>query len=191
MIARQDDQPGDGAIGHVLLIGLRGSGKSTVGRLLAERVSRPFVDLDDVSLELSDHESIRAIFDEGGERAFRELEARALEAVLPKEASIIALGGGTPTGERARTLIERAHRDDSARIVYLRCDVDELRRRLAPTIEEDDARPSLTGASALGEVETIHNKRDPLYLAIADHVVEGSASARDSVEAIAWTLFRK
>ncbi|MEM8835438.1 MAG: shikimate kinase [Planctomycetota bacterium] len=191
MIARREDQDDAPAIGHVLLIGLRGSGKSNVGRLLAESVGRAFVDLDDVSLELSDQRSIRDIFNEGGERVFRALEARALERVLPGDASIIALGGGTPTGDRARTLIERAHRERDARIVYLRCEVDELRRRLAPTIDQDDARPSLTGTSALDEIESVFLARDPLYLAMADHVVEGSASARDSAEAIAWTLFRR
>ena len=91
---------------HLFLTGYRGTGKSTIGRHLAGQLSRRCVDLDE-EIERRVGKTIRQIFDEGGEEAFRHFEAEALEAVTQAEASVIALGGGAIIKEGNRRLIAK------------------------------------------------------------------------------------
>src|SRR5207253_2988146 len=78
---------------HLVLVGFMGSGKSTLGREVAERLGRPFVEVDD-EIEAADG-AIAQIFEERGESAFRELEARFIEAALGRrEPAVVAVGGG-------------------------------------------------------------------------------------------------
>ncbi|MCB9844882.1 MAG: AAA family ATPase [Phycisphaeraceae bacterium] len=155
---------------NILLIGLRGSGKSTRGRALAARLSRAFVDLDEVTPREMGCATVREAFARG-EAAFREAEVRALRRVLESDGQVVALGGGTPTAPGAADLIRAERRAGRARVVYLRADAAELRRRLE---REDNAqRPSLTGRGVLEEIEEVFARRDPLYRDLADGVVEG------------------
>lgn len=157
----------------ILLIGLRGSGKSTLGRLLADRLRRPFIDLDDLTAaELGTHSPAEA-FTSHGEPAFRLAEARALSLVLAgdqRPSPVVALGGGTPTAPGASDLLQQARTDNRARMVYLRASVNTLRDRL----ERSDAssRPALTPLGLLDEIATILQRRGPLYTAIADVIIE-------------------
>jgi len=78
---------------HVVLIGLPGSGKSTVGRLVAERLGAAFVDIDAI-IERREGRPIALIFAEKGEAAFREMERKEMETTLAAEPAVIAPGGG-------------------------------------------------------------------------------------------------
>src|SRR4051812_8462078 len=96
--SRHDDAPspaGGRARGHVWLVGMMGSGKSTVGKRLAARLDRPFVDLDE-RIETEAGRSIGDIFERDGEPAFRALESRVLARVADGPDAVVATGGGAP-----------------------------------------------------------------------------------------------
>lgn len=138
---------------HVALVGFMASGKSTVGRSLARRVRRPFVDTD-AEIE-REHGAIATIFSRQGEGIFRgfecEVVARALESPTP---SIIAVGGGAPTHAPTRRLLAKAYR------VFLLVPPEEivLRVRRSRTL-----RPLLGKAPAPSRIEELYRSRLPLY----------------------------
>ena len=155
----------------VLLMGLRGSGKSTLGRRLAEMLGRVFVDLDDVTAAHLGGKTVTEVWERVGESGFREAEAEALAEVLArdvKDGQIIALGRGTPTAPGANTRIRMAV-DEGVCVVYLRASPASLRTRLEASDIGD--RPSLTGVSTLNEIETVFNQRDELYTSLATNVL--------------------
>lgn len=154
----------------LLLIGLRGSGKSTVGRRVADALGVGFCDLDELTPRRMGHARVADAWRARGEDAFREAEAGALEEVLAGEAGVVSLGGGTPTAPGVAARLEALRQDGAARVVYLRAGADDLRRRLAGA--ENTDRPSLTGAGTLEEIEAVLAARDGLYRRLADVVVE-------------------
>jgi shikimate kinase len=154
--------------GPILLMGLRGSGKSTVGRVLADHLGFDFVDLDDRTLDLLRRErgvsSIAEAFERFGEACFREAEMRALRECLDQNASqlVLALGGGTPTAPGAADML----RGSGAVVVYLRYPANILASRLQGQI--DARRPALTErGDAILEMQQVFDRRDPLYRSIA------------------------
>lgn len=169
---------------NLLLIGLRGSGKSTVGRLTARRLGREFVDLDDLTPREMGYPSVAQAWAAGGEGAFREAETVALRKLLRGAGQVIALGGGTPTNRESRGLIEEAQSGGGALVVYLRAPADVLRSRLEGADNAD--RPTLTGAGTLEEIEAIFDQRDPTYRALADWVVEvGAMTLEQAADSLA------
>lgn len=111
----------------ILLLGFMGSGKTTVGRQLAQRLGWAFVDLDD-EIERRQGRTIRQIFEESGEPHFRRAESALLEELLRRgqqESLVVALGGGTAAQPGSFELL-RAH---GAITVWLDCPLEELRRR--------------------------------------------------------------
>ena len=116
----------------IYLLGFMGSGKTTVGALLALELGWPFIDLDAV-IEAGQGETIREIFDRAGEPAFRRLEHAALTEVSRTEPAVIALGGGTFVQEPNLQLIRAA----GGTTIWLDCTLDELRVRC----EAIDNRP--------------------------------------------------
>lgn len=154
---------------NTLLIGVRTSGKSTIGRDLAARFALPFVDLDDIVRAAFDEPTVSEIWARHGESAWREAEAEAVEGVLLGRRQIIALGGGTPMIESARQAIEEARRAGTARAVYLRVDAVEAERRLR---EAPGDRPSLTGVRPADEIARVMAEREPTYRALADVTID-------------------
>lgn len=152
----------------ILLIGLRGSGKSTLGRLLADHLGQAFIDLDELTLRQMGFDTVTEAWADQGEPAFREAEIAALGEAIDN-GGVIALGGGTPIAPGGEELIASS----GSVSIYLRAQPALLRDRLATSLGED--RPSLTGADPLDEIERIFNDRDAKYRAIADHIVELSA----------------
>ncbi len=162
----------------LLLIGPRASGKSTVGALLAGKLEMPFRDLDDIVLSSFDEDSVTEVWKIHGEPAWREAEVYSLKDTLGKVASVIALGGGVPMIEDARTLINLARETGEAIVIYLRCEPDELRRRLIKDSGDRPGgdRPGLTGADPIAEIEDVIAQRHPTYARMADHVFDVSAA---------------
>lgn len=169
----------------LLLIGLRGSGKSTIGRSLAAAQGLPFLDLDDVTAAFLHCDTVAEAWRRFGEPAFREAESRALAAALNDCPRIIALGGGTPTAPGAAELIAQATRERRCIVAYLRCMPDELRARLRSLDDSAMAgRPSLTGAHPLDEIENIFAARDDLYRRLATRTIEGVSSVDEALSAL-------
>ncbi len=108
----------------IYLLGFMGSGKSTVGALLAREVGWPFIDLD-ATIEAGQGAAIREIFERVGEPFFREVERAALAEVSRTEPAIIALGGGTWTLSGNQELIRNA----GGTTIWLDCSLEELLRR--------------------------------------------------------------
>jgi len=155
----------------ILLIGLRGSGKSTLGAHLATRLGVEFTDLDDLTLKNMGAHSVAQAWQSEGEPAFRKAEANALRQAIDQsiDGGVIALGGGTPTAPGAEAIIREA----PATTIYLRGVPALLRSRLPA--DDEPNRPSLTGASPTDEIERVFNARDPLYASIADHTIDLTA----------------
>ena len=167
----------------IALMGLRGSGKSTVGRRLAEQVGRPFVDLDQRALALLGAATVSEAWARSGEPAFRAAELSALERLLEDEPeAVVALGGGTGMIEG----FERATRD-RARLVYLRATPAVLAERIS---DGDRDRPALKGESATGEMQSVFAERDPRYRELAAVVVDASGSVEDVLERVLEGLNR-
>jgi len=135
---------------HIILIGLRCSGKSTTGRLLAERLGAPFLDLDDLVLDRFVEPTVREVWAAHGEHAWREAELAALHDALAAPPQVLALGGGTPEIPEARAVLADAVQRSQATIIYLRADADTLAARLRA---ETGDRPSITRADPAAEVD--------------------------------------
>lgn len=169
---------------NLLLIGLRGAGKSTIGPALSARIGMPFVDLDGESARVLGCATIAEAWRTHGQEAFRRAETTALREALRRNRRVLALGGGTPTAPGATEAIEKARGTGTARVVYLRCTPAELRARLSASGPGAE-RPSITGADPLDEIAQVFAQRDPLYSQLADRVVEGGLDAERIVEALA------
>lgn len=169
---------------HVLLIGLRCSGKTTVGPLLAQRLGCLFVDLDDRTALAAGcataGEALRSL----GEPGFRAAEVGALRVVLEAPVpAVVALGGGTPAAPGAAAAIMDAQARRAAVVVYLRASPEVLMERMRAGGHA--SRPSLTGAGAVEEVPELFQKRDPLYTRLADRVVDATLPTAAIVEQVA------
>lgn len=150
---------------NLILIGLRASGKSTLGQLLAQELGREFVDLDHLVARKMNASGPGEVIERDGIDSFRAAETEVLRSVLNTSGQILALGGGTPTAPGASELL----RDSDARIFYLKATPETLHIRLAHSDNTD--RPALTGDDVLDEVQTLLEQRDPLYHALAESVV--------------------
>lgn len=169
---------------HVLLIGLRCSGKSTAGKLLARRLGWPFIDLDEKTAARMRCANAAEALRTEGEAAFRVAEMQALREVLAvREPTVIALGGGTPTAPGAPALLLDAQAGRVAVVAYLRATPELLAERLRADGEQ--SRPSLTGAPAADEVATLFLRRDPLYSRLADKIIDASGTPEEVVAQLA------
>jgi len=169
----------------VILLGYRGSGKTSVGRALAEATGMDFVDTDDAVRSRFGGRAIADIWATDGEAAFRAMEVAVTRELLERDGLVIALGGGTVMQHEARSAVEAA----DARRVYLACGVEELARRLAGDATTTAARPSLTGtASTTDEIAAVLAEREPTYRAVADEVVDVT---HQSVAAIVAGLLKR
>jgi len=150
---------------NVILIGYRGSGKSSIGKKLANELWKDFVDLDQKILAHFDQSSIADIWKTHGESAFRETEQALCKQFCEKTDQVIALGGGTVMLPEARKAIEQS----DAKRIYLKCDPEVLERRISGDASNADNRPSLTGkGGSLEEIQQVLSEREPVYEAVAD-----------------------
>ena len=150
---------------HLVLMGLRASGKSTLGAAAAKALRCKFVDLDDRTRALLGAGSVRDAFRDAGEARFRAAESDALAAALREPPQVIALGGGTPTAPSATEMLQAARNSGRAWVVFLDPPLPLLAQRLS---EHEGDRPSLTGQGVVAEIEEIAAARRPLYAALTD-----------------------
>jgi len=142
---------------RIVLIGFMGSGKTTVGRILAERLGWELVDTDARVEELAGA-PISRIFGEQGEEAFRGMEARVLEECGARRRVVVATGGGAPAEARNRSFFS------SGTVFYLRTSLGAARERT----RGDDRRPLLRKEA--DTVQHLFEVREPLYGALGDAV---------------------
>jgi shikimate kinase len=146
----------------VSLVGLPGSGKSTVGRHLARRLSLPYFDSDHV-IERRIGCSIREYFEREGEQRFRDLEGEVIDELTSLPSAVISTGGGSVLRSE-----NRQHLRERGQVVYLRSHPEELYRRL----RHDTKRPLLQVADPLQRLRDLYAERDPLYRETAHYIIE-------------------
>jgi shikimate kinase len=145
----------------ISLVGLPGSGKSTVGRQLARRLQLPFSDSDHV-IEQRLGCSIREFFEREGEERFRDIEEAVLDE-LTHQPGVLSTGGGAVLRP-----VNREHLHSRGKVVYLKSNPEELLRRL----RHDTQRPLLQVADPLQRLRELYAARDPLYRETAHFVIE-------------------
>lgn len=153
---------------HIALIGLPGSGKTTLGRILARNLKIPFVDAD-ATFEQHVGTSIRAFFEQNGENAFRELEAELLLKILSRETpSLIATGGGVILRADNRQNLKKY-----STVFYLKAQPEDIAQRM----HNDSARPLMQGFDPAQRLRDLLQIRAPLYEQTAHYTVAGSRKA--------------
>ena len=157
---------------HIVLIGLPGAGKSTVGRIVAERLHAGFVDIDTI-LNRKEGKPISMIFAEKGEPVFREMERKEVEAALANEPAVIAPGGGWAAQPGA---LENAK--SRGYLVYLKARAEVAAGRAEPS----GTRAVLMGDDPLARMRELYTARDPFY-AKADATVLTEAKSAENVAA--------
>ena len=154
---------------NIILIGMPGCGKTTVGKLLAAETGKEFVDADEKIVELAG-KSIPAIFAEDGEEVFRALETKVLTELGKRSGLVIATGGGCVTKECNYPLLHQ-----NGTIFYLQRDPDKL---------PIDGRP----LSQAGDLARMYETRRPMYEAFADHEIDNNGSIADTLRSIGELL---
>jgi shikimate kinase len=163
---------------NVILVGFMGAGKSAVGRLLARRLGRCFVETDDM-IVAREGRSIAEIFRAAGEERFRQLEAETLEALRLKSGDVIATGGGFACREGRMEALR-----EIGTVVWLAGDLDDLLARARRT----GGRPMLADRTE-AELEALHQAREPFYRR-AHVTVDTSGLGPDQVVARVLTALR-
>jgi shikimate kinase len=151
---------------NVVLIGFRGSGKTTVGRALAERLGREFIDTDD-HIERQAAMSIRDLFERHGESHFRTLESQAIAELSKLDGKVIATGGGAVLKYQNMQVFKRA----GARTFFLEVGAETARRRIQADAASRQRRPALTDEDPAVEIRKLIEFRRPYYRQAADHVI--------------------
>jgi len=164
----------------VFLIGYRGTGKTTVSRLLGERLGWGWLDAD-TALEERSGRSIATIFAEEGEAGFRDKEEMLLEELCRLQQHVVATGGGIVLRATNRERLRSA-----GFVAWLTADAETIRRRIETDATTRERRPVLT-VGGLFEIEDLLRRREPLYRACADCIVETTNRAPEEVAHQIWS----
>ncbi len=154
---------------NIVLIGMPGSGKSTVGRLLAERLGRKFIDTDS-EIERCSGMKIPEIFSAEGETGFRAKETEVLSELGKHSRLVIATGGGCITQEKNYALLHQ-----NGTIVWLNRDIDKLPTNGRPLSQNND-------------LEKMYQKRRPLYASFVDYSIDNNGDVDHTVKMLAAML---
>jgi shikimate kinase len=160
---------------HLYLTGYRGSGKSSVGRLLARQLGRRWIDSDDL-IESQAGTSIRELFAASGETAFRDLEEAAIADIADRPPAVVSLGGGAILRQANRRRIA-----ESGVCIWLCVDAPTVMRRLAHDQTTTARRPALTDLPQRQEIEKLLADRRPLYEQVAQYRVETSGQRLEQI----------
>ena len=159
---------------HVVLVGLMGTGKTTVGKRVARELGRRFVD-SDAEIEGLHGRSVRDIFESSGEPAFRKIESGLLEQLLASDVAVVlATGGGVVLAERNRRLLKQTRH-----VVWLRAEVGTLESRLRAT--KGLARRPLLDGDLRQRLEVLSYERGDLYREVATSIIDVDGLDSDQV----------
>lgn len=154
--------------GNLILVGMMGSGKTTVGRALSKHLGKAFVDSDE-EIQNRTGVTIPHIFDIEGEAGFRQRETSALCDLVLRDNMVLATGGGAVLEEQNRAMLRQ-----NGIVIYLRASVPDLWQRT----RHDRNRPLLQTENPHAKLTELHRQRDPLYQQVADIVIQsGKQSA--------------
>jgi len=157
--------------GHIYLVGMMGAGKTTLGKALARRLERRFIDTDKLLVERTGA-PVAMIFEVEGEAGFRRRESALLQELAHEDDCVIATGGGTILDPQNRQVMR-----DSGTVVYLRGRVEHLWERT----RHDTSRPLLATPDPKGTLTRLLAERDPLYREAAHLTVDTGAQGASTI----------
>ncbi len=167
---------------NIVLIGFRGTGKSTVGKLLAQRLERDFID-SDKCIESSTGKTIKSIFEEVGEKGFRKIEADIITELSKMDNTVISAGGGVVLKEENVRILK-----NNGFLVLLEATPKIIHNRITQDEKTTQQRPSLTDKTPLDEIKHLITKREHAYKNAADYTINTSyVSCEDIVKEIITT----
>lgn len=166
---------------NVYFVGMMGAGKTTVGRFLARRTRKRFIDCDQ-EIEARTGVRIPVIFEIEGEQGFRRREAQVVKELTAEKGIVLSTGGGVVLDPENRACLAA-----NGLVVYLSVPPDELYQRT----RQDKNRPLLQVADPLGKIKELHALRDPLYREIADIVIDGAGKTAFGVARLLEREIRK
>jgi shikimate kinase len=163
---------------NIFLVGLMGAGKTTVGRVLARKLNKRFIDSDH-EIEARTGVSIPVIFEIEGEASFREREAEAIRDLTGQANIVLATGGGAILKPENRECLKTR-----GTVIYLRASVNSILQRTS----HDKNRPLLQTADPRQRIEQLAREREPYYLEVAHFVIE---TGRPNVQSLVQTILNQ
>jgi shikimate kinase len=160
---------------NIFLVGLMGAGKTTVGRALARKLNKQFIDSDH-EIEARTGASIPLIFEIEGEDGFREREAETIRDLVTRQGIVLATGGGAILREDNRRCLK-----EHGTVIYLRASIDSILQRTS----HDKNRPLLQTANPRERLEELTRVREPLYREVADIIVE---TGRPNIQSLVQSI---
>jgi len=167
---------------NIILIGYRATGKTTLARLLAERLGWEWIDAD-VEIERRAGKSIARIFAEDGEPVFRDLEAQVIADLCRRDHWVLAAGGGAPLRPESRRIMR-----ESGPVVWLTASAETIHARMSGDATTAARRPSLTDRGAWEEIVHLLQKREAVYRETAHHQIDTEGK---SPEVLAGEILEK
>jgi len=159
----------------IILTGYRATGKSSIGKILADLLGFGFIDTDE-TIEKRQGETIVEMVDRGGWDLFRRKEQDMILELVPSRNKVIATGGGSVMHEKAWAKLRT-----NALVVWLTADVKTICQRLAADSETDDQRPALTEMGTMDEIAMVLSQRQPLYEKSSDLTVNTEGKTPEEV----------
>lgn len=159
---------------NIILIGFMGSGKSTVGKFIANKNNMKQIDTD-WYIERKHNRKISEIFETDGEETFRQMETDCIKELLKNSDKkyIVSVGGGLPMREENRELLHKL-----GTIVYLKAEISTLEKRLSG----DKKRPLLQGGELHDKIASLMEKRESVYEELADIIVQTDNKSFEDIE---------
>ncbi len=164
--------------GNIILVGMMGAGKTTVGKMLARQLGKTFIDCDE-EIQKRTGVKISHIFDVEGEEGFRVRESAVIHELIKLDNIILATGGGAVLKPDNRDILKK-----NGVVIYLKSGVHDLWQRT----RHDHNRPLLQTANPRAKLQEIFEQRDSLYTAVADHIVH---TGKQSVQTLIARLIKK
>lgn len=164
--------------GNIVLVGMMGAGKTTVGKMLAKQLGKTFIDSDE-EIQKRTGVKISHIFDVEGEEGFRQRESSVIQDLVQLDNIVLATGGGAVLKTENCEAMSR-----NGIVIYLKSGVYDLWQRT----RHDQSRPLLQTANPRAKLQELFEQRDPVYVAVADHIIH---TGKQSVQILISRLIKK
>ncbi|MFQ5862183.1 MAG: shikimate kinase [Candidatus Brocadiales bacterium] len=170
---------------NIVLVGFRGTGKTVVGKLVAQHLGWEFIDADDY-LEKRTGKDIMTVFDKGGEKSFREMEEFIIAELCGLEHKVVAAGGGAVLSKKNVENMKR-----SGVVILLEADADTIYKRLQADPRTRRQRPRLTDRDLYDEIVHLLEYRRKYYKKAADYKIDTSKLTPEGIAQEIITTFRE